>query len=110
MWNCSLRLLDSDDRRSYYPTLLQILKNTCCAHAAAHAHRHHTVPRLASLHLAEQCGRELRAGAAQRMPQRDCAAVHVYAFQVKPRHLNYRKGLRGEGLIEFDQINLLELE
>ena len=57
--------------------LLQVFENAGRAHAAADAHRDHAVARVAALQFAQQGGRELGAGAAQRMPQRDRAAVDV---------------------------------
>ena len=42
---------------------------------AADAHRNHAVARLAALHFPQDRGRELGAGAAQRMAERDGAAV-----------------------------------
>ncbi len=57
----------------------EIFENSSCALAAADAHGHHAVARVLALHFAQDGGGELRAGAAQRMPQRDRAAVDVDA-------------------------------
>ena len=46
-------------------------------HPAADAHRHHAVARRAPPHLVQQRRRQLRAGAAERMAERDGAAVDV---------------------------------
>ena len=66
------------------PSLVQTFENSRGAHAAAHAHGHHAVPRLAALHFLQQPGGQLGAGAAQRMPQRDGAAVDIHPSVSRP--------------------------
>ena len=56
---------------------LHSLKDASRAHPAADAHRDHAVAGLAPLHLVEQRRRQLGAGAAERMAERDRAAVDV---------------------------------
>ena len=59
-------------------------KDTRRALAAADAHRHHSVARVPALHFAQDGGGELRAGATQRMPQRNGAAVGIHVIDVRP--------------------------
>lgn len=51
---------------------------------------------------------QTRSGGAQRMPQRNHAAVDVGPFAIKPEFLLDSEVLRGEGLVNFDQIVLIE--
>ena len=64
--------------------LVQPFENAGGALAAAYAHCYHSVFRFAAFHFAQDRGREFRARAAQRMAQRDCAAVDVDAFGSSP--------------------------
>ena len=50
-------------------------ENARRAHAAADAHRDQAVARLAAFEFAQDCGGEFRAGAAERMSERDGAAI-----------------------------------
>src|SRR2546423_14499349 len=56
------------------------------SHAAADAKRCEAAPRVALLHFVEQRDQHARARSADRMTERDGAAVHVHLFGV-PAHL-----------------------
>src|SRR5262245_4670963 len=58
----------------------QIFEDARRAHSAADAHRDHSVASLAALHLVNQRGRKLRPRAAERVAERDRAAVDVQPF------------------------------
>src|SRR3954471_22409762 len=79
--------------------LVQILKYSRCAHAAADAHRHDAVLSVAALQLANDGGRQLRPGAAQRMSECDRPAVWIHLAQVQTKLLDHRQRLRGESLV-----------
>src|SRR5580658_5945858 len=68
--------------------------------AASHTHGHHAVARFAALQFAEDGGRQFRSGAAERMAQRDRAAINVDGFGIEPSHADYRQGLDGERLVQ----------
>src|SRR5262245_43354828 len=88
----------------------QVFKNARRAHSAADAHSDHPVASLAALHLVKQRGRQLRPRATERVAERDRAAVDVQPFEIEVQLLDHRERLRGEGFVEFDQIDLLELQ
>ena len=52
---------------------------------------------------------ELRSRAAERMPHRYCASVHVQLVLVDAQLLHNRKRLSGERFIELDQIDVIKL-
>src|SRR6266581_2038859 len=66
-------------------SLLYALENAGRALTAAHAHRDHPVLRPAACHLAQNRGRQLGAGAPERMSQRDRAAIQIDTLRVQPR-------------------------
>src|SRR3954469_3048674 len=90
--------------------LVQILKNSCRAHAAAHAHGHNAILALAAFQLTNDGGRQLGSGASQRMSECDCAAVRIDLAQVETKLLDYRQRLRGERLIQLENVDLLQPE
>src|SRR5579859_654825 len=63
----------------------QVLKNAGGAHAPADAHCHHAVAGAAALHLLHQLHGQLGAGAAQRVTQRNGAAVDVGDRLIQPQ-------------------------
>src|ERR1019366_766805 len=69
--------------------LVQIFEDPRGAHAAPHAHRHHTVPGLPPFQFLQQPGGQFGPGAAQWMPQRNRAAVDVHAVHIEPQGLDY---------------------
>src|SRR5688572_9361439 len=90
--------------------LTQGLEYPCGAHAAADAHRDHAVAAAAPFQLAQDGRRQLRPRAAQRVAERDGAAVDVDAFGVEPERLDDGEALRGERLVELDDVDVLKLE
>ena len=58
------------------------------------------------MHLAEQRGGELGAGAAQRVAEGDGASVDVDAVRIEVEFPDDGQGLGGKGLVEFDQADL----
>src|SRR5262245_59538603 len=74
------------------------------AHPAADAERGEALLRVALLHLVQQRDEDARARGADRMAERDRAAVHVHLAGV-PAHLPvHRDRLRGERLVDLQQI------
>src|SRR5678815_6107513 len=61
---------------------LQPFEDASGAHPAADAHRYHPITRLAPPHFIQKRGGELRAGAAERMPERDCSPVDIQTFRI----------------------------
>src|SRR6185295_7443227 len=83
-------------------------KDTSSAHPATNAHGHHAVARLASFHLVQDRRRQLRAGAAERMAERDRAAVDVEPIGIDRQRAQAGEDLRGEGFVQLDEIDLVE--
>src|SRR5262249_10613052 len=78
-------------------------------HSAPYAKRGEAAPRVALLHFVEKGDQHARAGGADRMTERDGAAVHVHLLRV-PTHLAVdRDRLRGEGLVDLEEIEVLRL-
>src|SRR5437016_861664 len=86
--------------------LLQILENPRCPHAPAHAHGHQPVLAIAPLQLADNTRRELGAGAAQRMSQRDRPAVGIHPRRIQLCFFDDRKRLRGKRLVQLDHVHI----
>ena len=51
--------------------------------------------------------RQLGPGAAQRMPQRDRAAVDIHLAPDPARLLDHGQRLRGESFVQLDQVDLV---
>jgi len=81
---------------------LYAFKDSRGAHAAADTHRHHAVARVAALEFAHKRGREFCAGAAERVSQRNRAAIRIYPRGIEIRLLNHGQRLRRERFIQFD--------
>ena len=65
------------------------------------------------LHHIEQRGRDARAGAAERVTERDRAAVQVDPGVVileQSQVLDHGQGLRGERLVQFRNLHALHVE
>ena len=86
------------------------LKDAGSAHAAADAHGHHAVAGAPRFHLLEKCGGQFSAGAAERMAERDGAAVDVDAGGIETERADDGQDLRGEGLVQFDEVDVVERE
>src|SRR5205085_5067915 len=104
------------DRLSYQKTiicstaLLQSFEDAGRSLAASHAHRDHSVAGATSLHFAKDRRCELGAGASQRMPQRDRAAVDVDALHVQARLANHRERLDPKSFVELDDADVVQLQ
>src|SRR5512143_3749400 len=81
-----------------------------CAHPTTDAHRHHTETTAALPELVHELCRQLRSRCAQRMPERDRAAVDVDLLLRQPELANDGDDLCRERLVELDEIDVLELE
>src|SRR5215213_2028086 len=79
------------------------------AHAAADAERGEALLGVALLHLEQKRGEHARAGCADRMPERNGAAVDVDLGGIPAEVLVDRAGLGGEGLIGLDQIEVANI-
>ena len=77
-------------------------------HAAALAHRLQTVAAAGALELVEQRGHQASAGAAERMAERDRAAVDVDLAHVGVQLLLPREHDRGERLVDLDQVDVVD--
>ena len=77
------------------------------AHADAHAGR--AAGDAAPPHLVQQGGHDPRAGAAERMPDGDRAAVDVDPVRVGLELVHDRHRLRRERLVDLDQVHLVQL-
>jgi len=60
---------------------------------------------IAPLHLVEQLGGHRRAGGRDRVAEGDRAAVGVDRLLVETEVVDDRQRLRGEGLVELDQLD-----
>ena len=85
-------------------------ENSRRALAAADAHGDHAVARVAPLHFAEDGRGQFRAGAAERMAQRDGAAVDVDDFRIESGGADHGQRLRRESFVEFDDADVVQLE
>src|SRR5262245_5658034 len=86
------------------------LENTGGPHASTDAHGDQAVAGAPALHFIEQAGRQLGAGATEGMPERDRATVDVKSFRVDREFLENRQHLRGKGLVQLDDVHLLQGE
>src|SRR5271157_5968533 len=75
----------------------QVFENAGSALSAADAHRYHAVARVLAMHFAQNGGGEFGARAAQRMAQRNGAAIGVDAIQIQARLANHSQRLHREG-------------
>ena len=74
------------------------------------AHRRDPVAAAAAAELVQERGGEAGAGAAERVAEGDRAAVDVEALLVDSELADAGEHLRGEGLVQLDQVDLVELE
>src|ERR1043166_1753132 len=77
-------------------------------HAAADAQRREPPLGVALLHLEQQGGEHARAGRADRMADRDRAAVDVDLGGIPTEVLVDRAGLRGKCLVRLDQVEIVD--
>src|SRR6185437_8288281 len=86
--------------------LLQALDDGGDALADADAHRRQAVAPAAPLQLVEQRRHQPRAGAAEWMAERDGAAIDVDLRRVQFQLADALERLRGERLIQFDEVEI----
>ena len=79
------------------------------AHAAADAERGEALLGVAALHFVQQRRQHARARSADRMADRDRAAVDVDDRRIPAQVLVDRERLRRESFIGFDEIEVLDL-
>src|SRR5208282_6004893 len=87
-----------------------IFENPRRTHPSADAHRHHPVASLAALQFANHAGRQLRSRASQGMPKGDRSTIRIHALEVKPSFLDHRQRLRRKRFVQFDHVNVGELQ
>ena len=63
---------------------------------------------VATAQLVQERDDEPRAAHPERMAERDRATVHVHAFLVEPELAADRERLRGEGLVQLDEVDIVE--
>src|SRR5580692_5767124 len=81
----------------------------CDAHAAADAQRGEALLYIALLHLVQQRHQHAGARRADRMAERDRAAVDVDLRGIPAEVLVDRAGLRRKGFVCLDQVEVLDL-
>src|SRR5205085_6509267 len=98
-----LKDVDGRDKPGHYVNISCVASSAFDAHrdahAAADAQRREALFGVALLHLEQQRGQHARAGRADRMPDRDRAAVDVDLVGIPAKVLVDRAGLRGERLV-----------
>src|SRR5205807_4474808 len=77
---------------------------------SADARRRQPIPQSISLQLIQNCNHQPCPRSPQRMPERDRSAVHICLIALQPEHLFHGKVLRGERLIHFYAIHLVQRE
>src|SRR5437868_14844465 len=92
----ALQLHALDDRRQPLPAA-----DTECGEAE---------PPALGLQVVEQRGDQARARAAQRVSERDGAAVRVELIFVDTERAHDRQRLCGEGLVQLDDVDVVERE
>src|SRR5215207_9487129 len=85
-------------------------KDNCDALAAAYARGGETVATAATLQFVERGQNQARARSAERVAERDCAAVDVRLRAVEPEFLLDREVLARERLVDFDEVYVFELQ
>ena len=76
--------------------------------ADADAQRREPVTAAPPAQLVEERHDEPRAAHAERVAERDRAAVHVHALRVEPELADHREALRRERLVQLDEIDLAD--
>src|SRR5438477_12360700 len=99
--------------RSTHPTMPVPTANALIAgnahrnsHAAADAQRRQALFRVAPLHLVQQRDEDPGARGADRVAERDRAAIDVELLGVEAEFLADRTGLRREGFVGLDQVEV----
>lgn len=84
------------------------LPNRCLAHAAADAQGGQAEAVAAPFHFVEQGNEDAGAGAADGVTQADAGAVDVGDFPVETEEFLAGKVLRSEGLVNFNEVEILQ--
>src|SRR5499427_2634782 len=90
------------------PAKLDAFKQDCDAHPATDAKCSQPASYLSSFHFVQQRGGNPRAGATYRMAEGNRAAVDVQTIVIKLQFAIAGDDLRGEGLVQFNQIDVRE--
>src|ERR1700761_1779687 len=95
------------------PTAFAAVRLVACnahsdAHAAADAQRGEALLRIALLHFVQQRHQYARTGGADRMADRDRAAIDVDLGRIPAEVLVDRAGLRREGFVGLDQVEIAD--
>lgn len=88
---------------------LQHFNKKGLAHAASDAEGGKTIFESSSLHLVEKGCRDARARRADGVAEGNAAAVDIRDVPVEPQELFAGQVLRGKGLVELDQLHILDL-
>src|SRR5207248_10054712 len=89
------------------PRLVARLDNPGRARPGADAHGHHAVTGTASQHLVGDGADHARARHAERVPDRDRAAVDVQVRRIEAERVAAVDDLRGEGLVQLPDVDVL---
>ena len=76
--------------------------------AAADAHGGNAVAAIDADQFMQQLGDDHRAGCADRVAERDGAAIDVGSGRIEAEALGHRQRLRGKGLVRLDDIDLVQ--
>src|SRR4029079_11496991 len=87
---------------------LATLEEGRLALAHADAHRRDAVATAAAAQLVEEGDDQPGAAHPQRMAERDRAAVDVDLFRVEPELTDHGEALRGERLVQLDEIEVVD--
>src|SRR6185437_13125208 len=86
------------------------LEQTGAALATADAHGHHAPLGLAPAALLQDVAGEPRAGHAERMTDRDRAAIDVVLGRIDAEPVATVEALAGEGLVQFPDVDVVDLQ
>src|SRR5205085_11501875 len=86
------------------------LEQACAALAAADAHRDDAPLRLAPAAFLQDVAGETRAGHAERVADRDRAAVDIVLLGIDAELVAGIEALAGEGFVELPEIDVLDLQ
>src|SRR5207248_4967444 len=64
---------------------------------------------IAANHFVDQRHQNACAAGSDRMPDGDCASVHVYFFGIEAELTHHPEGLNGEGFVQLVEINVFVL-
>src|SRR4051812_32188866 len=96
-------------RRPLMTTALDALDDRARPEPTTAAHRHEADRLVGALELVQQRRDEARARGAERVPERDRAAVHVHAVHVRVELAAPGGDDRREGLVDLDEVDVVHL-